>query len=154
LLSTILAFTPRSKAEKARSEREKGEEIVPRHHCFVPVDIMTTVIQTLEPWSRSVVTREMLERPVADGLLWPITDRVMPEWRVLEPDAKEPHPPTGYVVSFVAFHEQGLRVPASKFMRSLPYYYGVELHNFAPNSIAQAVIFAALCEGYLGIPPY
>jgi hypothetical protein len=30
----------------------------------------------------------------------------------------------------------------------------VELHNFNPNSIAQAAIFAAVCEGYLGIAPH
>jgi hypothetical protein len=36
-------------------------------------------------------------------------------------------------------------------MRALLHYYGVELHNFNPNSIAQAAIFAAVCEGFLGI---
>ena len=35
-----------------------------------------------------------------------------------------------------------------------PYYYGVELHNFNPNSIAQAAIVVAVCEGYLGIAPH
>jgi hypothetical protein len=39
-------------------------------------------------------------------------------------------------------------------MRSLPHYYGVELHNFNPNSIAQAAIFTAIYEGFLGIEPH
>jgi hypothetical protein len=39
-------------------------------------------------------------------------------------------------------------------MRALLHYYGVELHNFNPNSIAQAAIFIAVCEGYLGIEPH
>jgi hypothetical protein len=39
-------------------------------------------------------------------------------------------------------------------MRALPHYYRVELHNFKPNSIAQAAIFTAVCEGYLGIEPH
>jgi hypothetical protein len=39
-------------------------------------------------------------------------------------------------------------------MRALLHYYGVELHNFNPNSIAQADIFAAVCEGFLGIDPH
>jgi hypothetical protein len=39
-------------------------------------------------------------------------------------------------------------------MRALPHYYGVELHNFNLNSIAQAAIFTAVCEGYLGIEPH
>jgi hypothetical protein len=53
----------------------------------------------------------------------------------------------------MAFHERGFGVPASHFMRVLLHYYKVELHHLAPNSISQAAIFAAVCEGYLGIEP-
>jgi hypothetical protein len=60
----------------------------------------------------------------------------------------------GYVLSFMAFHEWGLGIPASRFLRALRVWYGVELHNFNPNSISQAVIFVAVCEGYLGVPPH
>jgi hypothetical protein len=45
-------------------------------------------------------------------------------------------PPEGYVVSFVAFHERGLEMPPSRFMRALLHYYKVELHHLAPNSIS------------------
>jgi hypothetical protein len=65
-----------------------------------------------------------------------------------------PTPPPGYVVSFIPFHERGFGVPASRFMRALLHYNGVELHNFNPNSIAQVAIFAAVCEGFLGIDPH
>jgi hypothetical protein len=44
--------------------------------------------------------------------------------------------PEGYVVSFVAFHERGLRMPPSRFMRALLHYYKVELHHIAPNSVS------------------
>jgi hypothetical protein len=44
-------------------------------------------------------------------------------------------------------------MPTSRFMRALPHYYGVELQNFNPNSIAQVAIFVAICEGFLGIDP-
>jgi hypothetical protein len=66
----------------------------------------------------------------------------------------DPTPPPGYVVSFIPFHERGFGVPASCFMRALLHYYGMELHNLNPNSIAQAAIFAAVCEGFLGIDPH
>jgi hypothetical protein len=66
----------------------------------------------------------------------------------------DPTPPPGYVLSFVSFHERGFGVPASRFMRALLHYYGVELHNFNPNSIAQVAIFAAVCEGFLGNDPH
>jgi hypothetical protein len=39
-------------------------------------------------------------------------------------------------------------------MRALPHYYGVEFHNFNPNSIAQVAIFSTVCEGFLGIEPH
>ena len=54
-------------------------------------------------------------------------------------------------MSFVSFHERGFGLSADRFMRALPHYYGVELHNFNPNSIVQAAIFIAVYEGYLGI---
>jgi hypothetical protein len=70
------------------------------------------------------------------------------------PSEADPTSPPGYVVSFIPFHERGFGVPASRFMRALLHYYGVELHNFNPNSIAQAAIFEAVCEGFLGIDPH
>jgi hypothetical protein len=70
------------------------------------------------------------------------------------PERGRPDSAAGYVVSFIPFHEQGFGVPASRFMRALLHYYGVELHNFNPNSIAQTAIFAAVCEGFLGIDPH
>jgi hypothetical protein len=39
-------------------------------------------------------------------------------------------------------------------MRAILHVYGVELHNLSPNSISQAAIFTAVCEGYLGIDPH
>jgi hypothetical protein len=70
------------------------------------------------------------------------------------PSGAAPSPPPGHVVSFVSFHERGFGVLASRFMRAILHVYGVELHNLSPNSISQAAIFAAVCEGYLGIDPH
>jgi hypothetical protein len=39
-------------------------------------------------------------------------------------------------------------------MWALLHYYKVELHHLAPNSISQAAIFMAVCEGYLGMEPH
>jgi hypothetical protein len=69
-------------------------------------------------------------------------------------DHREPAPLEGYVVSFIAFHERGLGMPPSRFMRALLHYYKVELHHLAPNTISQVAIFAAVCEGYLGMEPH
>jgi hypothetical protein len=66
-----------------------------------------------EAWIRSLVTKKKLQELVGDGLLWPRTSRDLLEWRVPPTNHREPSPPEGYVVSFVAFHERGLGAPPS-----------------------------------------
>ena len=39
-------------------------------------------------------------------------------------------------------------------MRALCHHYGVELQHFSPNAITASAIFAAVCEGYLGMMPH
>jgi hypothetical protein len=112
-----------------------------------------TIIPPREPWPFSTVTVEDLEALVTNGLLCPLSGGPQPEWMAPGSEA-DPTPPPGYVVSFTPFHERGFGMPASRFMRALPHYYRVELHNFNPNSIAQAAIFSAVSEGFLGIDPH
>jgi hypothetical protein len=113
----------------------------PGDHCFAA-----------RPVAFSTVTADDQEALVAEGLLRPLSGDSQPEW-MAPPSGAAPSPPPGYVVSFVSFHERGFGVPASRFMRAILHVYGVELHNLSPNSISQAAIFAAVCEGYLGIDP-
>jgi hypothetical protein len=112
-----------------------------------------TVIPPCDPWPFSTFVVEDLETLVADGLLRPLSGEPQLEWMAPVSEAN-PTPPPGYAVSFIPFHERGFGVPASRFMRALLHHYGVELHNFNPNSIAQAAIFATVCEGFLGIDPH
>jgi hypothetical protein len=112
-----------------------------------------TVVPPRDPWPFSTVTADDLEALDVDGLLRPLSGDPQPEWMV-PPSGATLSPPSGYVLSFVSFHERGFGVPASRFMRAILYFYGVELHNLNPNSIAQAAIFAAVCEGFLGIDPH
>jgi hypothetical protein len=105
-------------------------------------------------WIRSSVTEKKLQELVGDGLLRPRMSQDLPEWRVPLTNHREPSPLEGYMVSFVAFHERGLGAPPSQFMRAILYYYGMEIHHLAPNSISQATIFMVVCEGYLGIEPH
>jgi hypothetical protein len=112
-----------------------------------------TIVSPRDPWPFSTVTADDLEALVADGLLRPLSGDSQPECMPPSSGAG-PSPPPGYVVSFVSFHEWGFGVPASRFMWAILHVYGVELHNLSPNSISQAAIFAAVCEGYLGIAPH
>jgi hypothetical protein len=112
-----------------------------------------TVVPPRDPWPFSTVTTDDLEALVADGLLCPLSGDPQPEW-MAPPSGAALSPPSGYVLSFVSFHERGFEVPASRFMRAILHFYRVELHNLSPNSIAQAAIFATICEGFLGIDPH
>ena len=92
------------------------------------------VVLQADPWDPSDVSAAMLQSLVDDGLLRPVTDPNRPEW-IAPGNEPEPRPREGYIVSFTTFHERGLGLPADRFMRALLHYYGVELHNFNPNSI-------------------
>jgi hypothetical protein len=112
-----------------------------------------TVVSPRDPWPFSTVTADDLEALVADGLLHSLSGDPQPEW-MAPPSGATPSSPPRYVLSFVSFHERGFGVPASHFMRAILHVYGVELPNLSPNSIAQAAIFVAVCEGFLGIAPH
>jgi hypothetical protein len=109
-----------------------------------------TVIDPLA-WPCSTATRLSLNLLVDGGQLVANVDGQPAEW--IEPPTRDqvPNPLLGYVISFIRFHERGFAAPASRFMRALCYHYGVELHNFTPNTISQAATFVGVCEGFLGI---
>jgi hypothetical protein len=124
-----------------------------RHLLRLVMADRVTVVSPRDPWPLSTVMVDDLEALVADGLLRLLSGDPQPEW-MAPPSGVTPSPLLGYVLSFVSFHERGFGVPASRFMRAILHFYGVELHNLSPNSIAQAAIFAAVCEGFLGIAPH
>jgi hypothetical protein len=103
------------------------------------------------PWGRSTADAAVLEMLVTDGLLPPNTDPSRPVWIVSTPEEREPKPPSGYVMSLARLHERGFGIPTGGFIRALCHHYKVELQNFAPNSISQAAVFVAVCEGFLGV---
>ena len=103
------------------------------------------------PWGKSTATAAVLEQLVANRLLSTNTNPSRPVWIPPRPEEVEPNPPSGYIVSLVRLHKRVFDVPIGRFMHALCDYYMVELHNFSPNSISQAAVFVAICEGYLGI---
>ncbi|KAK1650883.1 hypothetical protein QYE76_068688 [Lolium multiflorum] len=65
-----------------------------------------------------------------------------------------PKPPKGFTVMFVAFLFRGLSLPAHEFLRSLLFFYGIQLWQLTPNSIVHLSIFIMVCEAFLGIDPH
>ncbi|KAK1682772.1 hypothetical protein QYE76_043620 [Lolium multiflorum] len=52
-----------------------------------------------------------------------------------------PKPPKVFTVMFVAFLFRGLSLPAHEFLRSLLFFYGIQLWQLTPNSILHLSIF-------------
>jgi len=107
-----------------------------------------------DDWRPSSMTEHRLLELEREGLLCPRTSSSRLEWIAPAADHREPRPPAGYVVSFAKFHRQGLGAPPSRFMRALCHHYGVELQHCSPNAITVTAVFAAVCEGYLGMMPH
>jgi hypothetical protein len=99
-------------------------------------------------WTCSNVSREQLLRLVKAGQLPPLTEAV--EW-IVAADESVSRPPSGYVVSFVAFHERGFSIPADRFIRGVLFAYGLRLQHLNPNNMQQMATFEAMCEGFLSI---
>jgi hypothetical protein len=89
-----------------------------RHPFYSVMADRVTIISPRDPWPFSTVTAGDLEDLVAEGLLRPLSDERQPEWIPPVSEAA-PSPPSGYIVSFVSFHERGFGVPASRFMRAI-----------------------------------
>jgi hypothetical protein len=102
----------------------------------------------MSSWARSTLSREQLLRLVEAGQLPPLIETV--EW-IVPADESVPHPPRGYVVSFVAFHERGFSIPPGRFIRRVLFVYRLQLQHLNPNNIQQMASFEAMCEGFLGI---
>jgi hypothetical protein len=83
-------------------------------------------------WTRSNISHEQLLCLVEAGLLPPLTDVVE---CIVPADEFVSRPPTGYVVSFVVFHERGFSIPAGWFIRGVLFVYGLQLQHLNPNNI-------------------
>jgi hypothetical protein len=102
----------------------------------------------LTSWVPSEFAQSDLNKAQKDGfiaegdqVIFPSTERI-------------PKPPSGYQVMFLAFLLRGLSFPAHEFLCGLLFVYGVELHQFTPNSILHIACFVTLYESFLGIGPH
>ncbi|RLM73710.1 putative gypsy-type retrotransposon RIRE2 [Panicum miliaceum] len=102
-------------------------------------------------WRQSNVNESLLEDFAAKGFLPP---EEVAGWRAPPPEHEEPHPEPYEVVSFLAFHEQGLGYPAHWFLQGLLHELRLELQHLNPNGVLHIAGFVILCEAFLGIEPH
>ncbi|RLN13364.1 hypothetical protein C2845_PM09G08710 [Panicum miliaceum] len=75
-------------------------------------------------------------------------------WRAPPLEHEESHSKPHEVVSFLAFHEQGLGYPAHWFFRGLLHEWGLEFQHLNLNGVLHITGFVTLCEAFLGIEPH
>lgn len=64
-------------------------------------------------------------------------------WLLLD-DEEILTPRSGYVVSFIHFHERGFALPLPPFVAALFGYLHVQLHHLNPNGIQHIVVFCVV----------
>ena len=72
------------------------------------------------------------------------------------PDAGQiiPTPEPHERVVFLPHFLRGLGFPPHPFVRGLMFYYGLDFHDLAPDSILQISSFIVVCEAFLHITPH
>ena len=55
---------------------------------------------------------------------------------------------------FLTHFVRWLGFPLYPFVRRLMFYYGLDFHDLAPNSIINISAFIVVCEAFLRIPPH
>ncbi|KAK1684192.1 hypothetical protein QYE76_045040 [Lolium multiflorum] len=100
-------------------------------------------------WNASAITNRDINKLRALGFISASKDDIR-----LPGLVSRPSPPKGFTVMFVAFLFRGLSLPAHEFLRSLLFFYGIQLWQLTPNSILHLSIFITVCEAFLGIEPH
>ncbi|KAK1607751.1 hypothetical protein QYE76_031424 [Lolium multiflorum] len=100
-------------------------------------------------WCASAISNRDINKLRALGFISASEDDIR-----LPGAVSRPKPPKGFTVMLSAFLFRGLSLPAHEFLRSLLFFYGIQLWQLTPNSILHLSIFVAVCEAFLGIDPH
>ncbi|KAK1667897.1 hypothetical protein QYE76_056056 [Lolium multiflorum] len=100
-------------------------------------------------WGASTITNREVSKLRSFGFISSSDDDI----RLPGPSSR-PNPPKGFTVMFAAFLFRGLSLPAHEFLRSLLFFYGIQLWQLTPNSILHLSIFITVCEAFPGIDPH
>ena len=100
-------------------------------------------------WTPSSVTEEdVLKLREAKFLTGEISHRLPAQGQVI------PSPQPGESVVFMSHFLQGLGFPMDPFVRGLLFYYRLEFHDLAPESILHISSFIVVCEAFLRVTPH
>ena len=96
----------------------------------------------------SVMEEDIAKLRVARYLTPEILHRLPAEGQII------PTPKSGERVVFVSHFLHGLGFALNPFVRGLMFYYGLDFHDLAPDSILLISTFIVTCEAFLRTPPH
>ena len=96
----------------------------------------------------SVIEEDIAKLRAARYLAAEILHRLPIEGQVI------PTPRSGERVVFICHFLRGLGFSFNPFVRGLMFYYGLNFHDLAPNSVLLISAFIVTCEAFLRIPPH
>jgi len=96
----------------------------------------------------SVTEEDVLKLRDARYLTYEISLRLPAQGQVI----RTPEP--GESVMFVSHLRRGLGFPLDPFVRGFLFYYGLEFHDLAPESILHISSFIVVCEAFLRTTPH
>jgi hypothetical protein len=100
-------------------------------------------------WPALEVTWEHLQNLISKGYMIAVEFATC----LVPVDHVSPAPTKGYIMVCVGFYEQGFGVLLHRFLHSLLWSYGLELHHLTPLGILHMAAFVTLCEAYIQIEP-
>jgi hypothetical protein len=149
--SAILSLHPSLRLEKRKRDgkrRKRGKKEIERNTRILKVlPSLPPRDMVKQDWTPSTIMPGHLEKLMKQGFM------VAAELKAccVPGDLTFPAPAEGYVASFVAFYEWIFSMPPHRFLRSLLWYYSLELHYLTPSGVLRIAAFVTLCEAYLGI---
>ena len=100
-------------------------------------------------WMPSSVTEEDIKKLIeARYLTAEISHRLPARGQVV------PTPKPNESVVFVSHFLRGLGLTLDPFVRGLMFYYGLDFHDLAPDSLLHISSFIVVCEAFLRITPH
>ena len=96
----------------------------------------------------SITEEDVLKLRDARYLTYEISHRLPARGQVI------PTPEPGESVVFVSHLRWALGFPMDPFVRGLMFYYGLEFHDLAPESILHISSFIVVCEAFLRTTPH
>ena len=95
----------------------------------------------------SVMEEDVLKLREAKYLSYEISHRLPAQGQAV------PTPEPGEYVVFVSHLRRGLGFSTGPFVRGLMFYYGLDFHDLAPESILHISAFIIVCEAFLRVTP-